>query len=442
MEIGPNALIDAPSLWGLLPLLVYIVLIFMNQSNLFATMVGIIVGAILIGHDLGMLANDFATSLGSFVATIGFIIMLGAALGKLMNESGITETLVYWIVRGLKVNEQNKGRLALMIISIIICGLLGTLGGGNAIIAPIVIPVLANIGLTPTTSALILKNAGEVGLFWGPLTGVTLATLELTNMSYGEYMLVAGLPFGLIWLAGTWIASIYVQKKTVGKEEYDLAESVDFESITVKPEERNATIAFIVSFLALVIFGVMTEQGTNYAIIVMVILMIIVAIFGRIKPKVAEEKIVEGFASMADLFLVFVTIDVLLEMVTAAGGFEALSQWLQSTFTNISAAAVMLISSVVGGLGIEAAAVAELQIITDMFMPMVESSGLPLQMFAISLLSATRLTGSIYPTSNMIGQMGIAHSSNTKLMLQGNWISIVPLVICIIIWAFIGTSFF
>lgn len=442
MELGPNALIQAPSLWGLLPLLIYIVLIFMNQSNLLATMAGIIVGAILIGHDLGMLAGDFAASLGSFVAMIGFIIMLGAALGRLMNESGITETLVYWIVSGLKVDSKNKGRIALMILSIIICGLLGTLGGGNAIIAPIVIPVLASIGMTPTTTALILKNAGEVGLIWGPLTGVTLATLELTNMTYIQYMLVAGLPFGLIWLLGTWIASMYVQKQTAGTEEYDLTKAVDLENFVVQPKERNATIAFIISFLALVIFGVVTEQGTSYAIIVMIILMIIVALFGGIEPKVAEEKIVEGVASMADLFLIFITIDVLLEMVTAAGGFEALSQLLQTSFTNISAAAVLLISSVVGGLGIEAAAVAELQIITDMFMPMVESSGLPLQMFAISLLSATRLTGSVYPTSNMIGQMGIAQSSNTKMMLQGNWISIAPLVIFIVIWAFMGTSFF
>ncbi len=442
MELGPNALIDAPSLWGLLPLFIYIVLIFMNKSNLLATMVGIVVGAILLGHDLGMIADDFATSLGSFVVSIGLIIMLGAALGKLMNESGITETLVYWIVSGLKVDTQNKGRSALMIISIIICGLLGTLGGGNAIIAPIVIPVLASIGLTPTTTALILKNAGEVGLFWGPLTGVTLATLELTDMSYSEYMLVAGLPFGLLWLAGTWIASIYVQKRTEGTEEYDLSDAVEFEHFEIEPKERNATIAFIFSFLVLVIYGVVTEQGTNYAIIVMILLMVIVAIFGRIDPKIAEERIVEGVASMADLFLIFLTIDVLLEMVTAAGGFEALSQFLQHTFTNINASAVMLISSVVGGLGIEAAAVAELQIITDMFKPMIESSGLPLQMFALSLLSATRLTGSIYPTSNMIGQMGIAQSSNTKLMLQGNWISIIPVILFMIIWSIIGLNFF
>lgn len=442
MELGANALISAPSLWGLLPLAIYIVLIFLNVSNLTATLSGIAVGAILIGHDLGMLATDFTNSLGSFVAMIGLIIMLGAGLGKLMNESGITETLVYWIVSGLKVNSKNKARLALMIISIIICGLLGTIGGGNAIIAPIIIPVLAEIGLTPTTTALLLKNAGEVGLLWGPLTGVTLATMELTNMNYMQYMLYAGLPFGLLWLVGTWIASIYVQKRTVGEEDYDLSETIDIENYSVSPKERRTTIAFIISFFLLVVYGVVTGQGTDYALIVMVILMLVVAVFARINPRVAEERVIEGVASMADLFLIFVTIDVLLEMVTAAGGFEALSNLLQTSFTNISAPAVMLISSVVGGLGIEAAAVAELEIITDMFTPLVISSGLPLQMFALSLMSATRLTGSIYPTSNMIGQMGIAHSSNTKMMLQGNWISIIPVVLFLVIWAFVGIRFF
>lgn len=443
MELGINALISAPSLWGLLPLLVYIVLIFMNQSNLVSIMSGVLVGAVLLGHDLGMLANDFAASLGSFVAMIGLIIMLGAGLGKLMNASGITEALVYWIVKGLKVNSQNKARFALMVISIVICGLLGTLGGGNAIIAPIVIPVLASIGLTPTTTALILKNAGVIGLIWGPLTGVTLTTLELTEMGYGEYMLTAGIPFGLFWLLGTWIASIYVQKKTEGTESYDTGEeNFNLDNISISSTQRNATIAFLVAFIGLVVYGIMTEQGSAYAIIVMIILMIVVAIFGRVGAKETEEKIIEGVSSMAELFLIFVSIDVLLEMVAAAGGFEALSTWIQSTFTNLSPSAVLLLASAIGSFGIEAAAVAELQIIYDMFLPMIQATGLPLQMFAISMISATQLTAAIYPTADMVGQMGIAQSSNTKVMLQGNWISVIPVVIYMVVWAFLGLRFF
>lgn len=443
MELGANALIDGPSLIGLLPLLVYIVLVLLDKSNLLATMAGIIVGAVIIGHDIGMLAGDFAASMGSFVVMIGLIIMLGAGLGRLMNEAGVTQTLVLWIVRRIKVDSQGKAKLSLMIISIIICGLLGTLGGGNAVIAPIVIPIMAAVGLTPTVTALVLKNAGEVGLIWGPLTGVTLATLELTNMSYIEYMLWAGLPFGLLWLLGTWWAAKKIQKRTEGKEHYDLSTGVvNLDEVEVTSQQKVATIAFLLSFVALVVYGVLTGLGTSYAIIVMVILMLVIILFGRINAKVAEERIVAGVASMAELFLVFLTIDVLLEMVTAAGGFDALSNLLQNTFDGISATAVMLISAVVGGVGIEAAAVAELQIISDMFAPMVQSSGLALQMFAISLLSATRITGSLYTTSNMIGQMGIAQSKNTKDMLYGNWLSLIPLVIGIVIWAFVGVNFF
>jgi hypothetical protein len=143
---------------------------------------------------------------------------------------------------------------------------------------------------------------------------------------------------------------------------------------------------------------------------------------------------------MAELFLIFVTIDVLLNLVTVAGGFEALANFIENAFTGIGATSVMLISSITGGLGIEAAAVSEIQIISDMFGEMARNAKLPMEMFAISLLAATRLTGSIYPTSNLVGQMGIAHSSNMKKVLQGNWISIIPVVIFIIVWAFVGVK--
>src|SRR5699024_3038683 len=158
--------------------------------------------------------------------------------------------------------------------------------------------------------------------------------------------------------------------------------------------------------------------------------------------KTVEKKIVKGVERRGVFFLFFFTVDFFFEMAIAVGGFESLFQFFKNTFTILIAAAVRLISSYVGVLGIKAAAVQTLLIITDMFMPMIESSGLPLQMFAISLLSATRLTGSIYPTSNMIGQMGIAHSSNTKLMLQGNWISIIPVILFVVVWAFVGINFF
>ena len=197
MELGSWSIIQAPSLLALIPLVVMIVLIFRGKSNVSAIMVGVLVGALLLGQDLGAMAKAFATSLGSSTALIGLIIMMGAGLGVLMSEAGVTHTLVYWIVKRIGVNTQTKGKIALVVVSIIVCGLLGTLGGGNAVIAPIMLPVVATL----------FKVAGEIGLILGPLTGVTLITMEVTGLSYGELMIQAAIPFAVFWLAGAWVGA-------------------------------------------------------------------------------------------------------------------------------------------------------------------------------------------------------------------------------------------
>lgn len=169
MELGSWSLITAPSLLALIPLIVMIVLVFRGKSNVSGMMVGIILGALMMGQDLGALAKAFSASLGSTTALIGVIIMTGAGLGVLMTETGVTHTLVYWIVKRIGVNTPTKGKLALVICSILICGLLGTLGGGNAVIAPIMLPILASLGVTPTVVATLFKVAGEIGLMVGAL---------------------------------------------------------------------------------------------------------------------------------------------------------------------------------------------------------------------------------------------------------------------------------
>ena len=117
MELGSWSIIQAPSLLALIPLVVMIVLIFRGKSNV----VGVLVGALLLGQDLGAMAKAFATSLGSSTALIGLIIMMGAGLGVLMSEAGVTHTLVYWIVKRIGVNTQTKGKIALVVLSIIVC---------------------------------------------------------------------------------------------------------------------------------------------------------------------------------------------------------------------------------------------------------------------------------------------------------------------------------
>ena len=206
MELGSWSLIHSPSLLALIPLAVYIVMVFRGKDNTSGIIVGIAIGALMMGQDLKMLASAFAASLGSSTALIGVIIMTGAGLGVLMTEARVTHTLVYWIVKRIGVNTQTKAKVTLVICSILVCGLLGTLGGGNAVIAPILIPLMATLGVTPTVVAALFKVSGEVGLMVGPLTGVTLITMEVTGLSYGQLMIGAVIPFAIFWLGGMWFA--------------------------------------------------------------------------------------------------------------------------------------------------------------------------------------------------------------------------------------------
>ena len=368
MELGSWSLITAPSLLALIPLIVMIVLVFRGRSNVSGMMVGIILGALMMGQDLGALAKAFSSSLGSTTALIGVIIMTGAGLGVLMTETGVTHTLVYWIVKRIGGNTPTKGKLALVVCSILICGLLGTLGGGNAVIAPIMLPILASLGVTPTVVATLFKVAGEIGLMVGPLTGVTLITIEVTGLSYGQLMLQAVLPFSCFWLAGAWIGCNRAQKRTLGKEAYSVDEDIKhLDSITITPKQKRTTIAFLVAFVLLVMYGILTKQGTSYALIVMIALAVVVTLVSWTDIDTAVSCVTKGVASQANMFLIFITIDVLLKLVTLGGGFDAISNLLGGLAKGGGATGVMLAASIVGGFGIEAAAVAEIKISAEMF---------------------------------------------------------------------------
>ena len=55
MELGSWALISAPSILGLLPLLLFIVLALRGVENLSALIISVALGSILLGWDPGML---------------------------------------------------------------------------------------------------------------------------------------------------------------------------------------------------------------------------------------------------------------------------------------------------------------------------------------------------------------------------------------------------
>lgn len=440
MELGSWALIkSSPSLLALIPLLVYLVMVFRNKSNLAGLAVGIVAAAILTGQNLKDLSSIFASSLGSFLGTIGLIIMFGSGLGYLMNKTRVSHTLVYWIVKRIGVDSEKKGMFAIVISSIIICGLLGTLAGGNAVIAPVLIPVVAAVGITPTTVCALLRVSGEIGLIMGPLTGVTIATMGVTGLSYGQLMVWAVIPFSIVWIGSTLFAATRIQKKYRGIEVYEITDDmIDINSIEITKEQKLTTLLFILSFIALVGFGIVTKQGTSYALIVMLILSVIISVFSKLEIDSAIDTFVDGASKMTNMFMVFIFFEVMFSMMDLGGGFEALGNILTGLVSAAGKSGIVIVASIVGGFGIEAAAVAEINILHEMFINLINQVNLPMEIWATSILAATRITGSLYPTANLAGQMGISRCNNMKEVMKASWIGAAALWVWVIAWAFIG----
>ena len=185
-------------------------------------------------------------------------------------------------------------------------------------------------------------------------------------------------------------------------------------------------------------YGVVTKQGTNYALIVMILLATVIAAFSKMDIDKAVAFMGKGMASQFNMFLIFITIEVLLSLVSAGGGFDALGNLLGGLAKQAGPTGVYLVASLVGGFGIEAAAVAEIKIIAEMFGGLANEVGLPMSVFATCILAATRLTGSMYPTTNFAGQMGTAQSENTKDALKALWIGVGFVWAWVVIWGIIG----
>ena len=182
---------DLNPLWGFLPLLLYIVLMLRGKDMNVSVLLCVILGAILNGESILGFANTIYKSLGSFCALIGFIIVLGSGLAEILSQTKVAHNLVYTVVNRFKLKSKRAAILISMATSTLMVSLLGTLAGSNAIIAPILIPIVASVGLTPSTLGVILHGAGATGLYIGPfvppvvtimgLTGLTLSLIHISE---------------------------------------------------------------------------------------------------------------------------------------------------------------------------------------------------------------------------------------------------------------------
>ena len=383
-------------LFGFLPLLLYIVLMMMGKDMNVSVLLCVILGAILTGESITGFADTLYASLGSFCALIGFIIVLGSGLAEVLSQTKVAHNLVYMVVNRFKLKSKKMAILISMITSTLLVSLLGTLAGSNAIIAPILIPIVASVGLTPSTLGVILHGAGATGLYVGPFVPPVVTITGLTGLSYGQYLITAGIPLAVIVWGSTFFMACRTQRKTEALEAYE--------------ESGDDASAFV------------PDARCKRAILVMMTASIVVGLVGGLSFQSSLTAMIQGGSKMFWMFFMFVLFEPFLNYVSASGAFDAVCQLMQPLIDVGGEVAFLMLSAAVGIFGISGTGVAQAQIIHELFLPMVQSLNIAMPIWGMVVLVGCQVTFFVTPTVDMVGQMGLARSKNIKAMLANGWV--------------------
>ncbi len=417
-------------LWGLLPLLLYIILSFRGMDMIWVVLLCVILGGVLTGTSPIAFGNAIAAGLGSFMGLIGFIILIGAGLGEVLVRAGVAPTVVYKVMNSVGIKSQSQAMIATLVTSTVIVALLGTMAGGNAILAPILIPIMATLRIKPATLGVLLHGGGAAGLFVGPFVPPVVATLQLAKVDYLSYILWAGAPGALIVLVVTFVLCLRLQKQEDDNEYYSDSDMIENSEFTPTPSSQRATAVFLIFMVCALGYGIWAKAGASYVLVVMGLAALIVGWVVGWKPGETLATLIQGGSKMYWLFFLFVLYDPFLYFITKTGAFDAIAVLLNPLINFGGSTMFMISSSIIGIFGVSGAAVAQAKVMNEMFAPMVAQLKFPPHLWAIVLLLGSQMTSFVYPTGDMIGQMGLARSKNLKAMLYTG----VCITICTIIY--------
>lgn len=423
------------SLASLSLIVIYVILVFKNVDPLVATAIGVVLGFIFNFSTPLEMGEVMEKALGSFLAVVGFIIMLGRGLGEVLAATAVSHNLVHKIVYSIGINTQRRVKIGVVLSSLLIVGVLGTLAGGLAILAPILRPIAGSVGLTRPSLAVLMQASGEEALILGPFAPPVVALLGVTGLAYPTMVLYAALPIALVTLITAWIMANRFQKE-YAEELFQNEKSA--EKFQPTRQQNITTCFFLLGFVACVVYGLMTQAKTSFVIFVMLFLAVGTGWVGGLKLSKIFELIVTGMQKNLHLFFIFLLLDPFLNLVQKAGGFQALTQLLLPLEHWGGKSMIAILTGLTGAFGMPAASAAVIKMLYELFSPVALQMQLPMITFAFSMLLATRITNFAYPGANMFAAMGFAGSENLKAMIKNGLTITVVQVIFLVIYSLLA----
>ncbi|SDT17395.1 Na+/H+ antiporter NhaC family protein [Actinopolymorpha singaporensis] len=422
--------VQAPTLWGLLPILLYAALCLLGLDIVVATVVAVLSGLLIAARPPTEVGELLGTSLGDLVTMIGLIIVLGAGVGEVLRVTGVADTIVSAIMRTVGERSRHAVTFGVMFACLVLVASLGTLAGALAIAAPILIPITARMGFTRSATASMMFVGGCAGLALAPFAGSNVAILTAANVDYLTYLRVGAGPLAVLSIALAMLIVPWMQRRTAaaGNDFYTAEEASDGASTGRNPKAGRATAAFLLLLVASVVYATVTNAGTAFPLLALPLLGIVTGFAGGLSSVEIAGRMYRGGARLLSIFVLFWLLAAL---------FGIIDQWLKpydvildtfgSQLSHLGAFPFAVAIGLLGWVGVPGATAAQVVLLDKVFGGLGATLGVSASAWVIVLLWASKGdTYGPFPNANMIGAMGLARSQNLRNVLLTGWLVMVP----------------
>lgn len=420
-------LTEAPTLWGLLPIVLYAVLALLSMDIVVATVIAIASGVLIMQStplEVGTLLGD---SLAESITVIGLIIMLGAGVGEILKVTGVASMIVKSVMRAVGERNMMVVSLGVMVACVLLVASLGTLAGAIAIATPILLPIAARLGFTKSATAAMLFIGGAAGLAIAPFAGSNVAIMSAAEVGYLQYLAYGGGPLAILSLAlGPFIVA-WRQKRTAHLDDYYDPEELEGDETETPPHARRTTLVFAVVLLASVAYAIWTAAGTSFPLLALPTIGVVTALAGGLSIGETLTLLYRGANRLISVFVLFWLLAALFLMIDVMAPFDVILGTYESTLTSASPFVFVVVIALLGWVGVPGATAAQVVLLDEVFGPLASTLGISAASWVVVMLFASKAdTYGPFPNANMIGVMGLARSTNLKNMMITGWLLLVP----------------
>ncbi|MFC4563401.1 Na+/H+ antiporter NhaC family protein [Nocardiopsis mangrovi] len=418
---------DGPTAWGLLPIVLYTLLCLWGVNILLATVAALLSAFAILQPSPLDAATVLTDGLADNVTAIGLISVLGAGLGEVLRTTGVASLLVRGVMRVMGEKSGIAVIIGMMAASLITVAMLGTVGGSLAIIAPILIPIAARMGITRATIAVIFLYAGCAGLALGPFAGSNIAIMEAAEVSYGQYLLHGAIPLALLSVTVGYFIILWVQKRSFADQDfYSEAETVGDEPPPAV-RSRFATGVFVAGLVAFIAYAMMNEASTALPLLALPSIALLTALAAGQSLTATVTHFCRGAGAYVHLFLLFWMLATMFALIDRIDPFTPIFDAFGGQLSATSPFAFSVLVGLVGLIGVPGASAAVVVLVDQVFGDAAAATGISPAAWIVVLLFASKGdTYGPFPNPNMVTCMGMARYDRLRFMLLSGWMLLIP----------------